>query len=455
MAGEVRYTTTSDNVRIAYAVMGEGPPLVLFPNIFASFSLMHELPWYEDFAERVSEGRTLIRYDERGTGLSQREVEDVRAVSTSKDVEAVLDALGLERASLLAGGPLGSVAIWFAASRPERVAALVVFGTSARLRDTNTGEVVAALAHLARNNWDTLARTLASMSLRRPPEEATKLARIYMRSVTGDFVARYMKDSLDLDLSRSLGDITARTLVMHSEADGFYPFAGGQNLAAQIPNAHLLPLEGNLSLTTLADKTKMVTDAINSFLDENPETRRLAGYPKSSGRPDRVQSSSMAVIMFADVADSTALTEQMGDTVFRVKARQLEGALRSAIRENVGTAIEGKLLGDGVLAVFTSARQAIEAALVCGAAGSQASLPLHLGLHAGDIIREENNVYGGAVNIASRISGLSAPGEVLVSETVRSLARTSAGVRFEDRGRRKLKGVAEPARVWAVMGEES
>ena len=155
MAGEVRYTTTSDDVRIAYAAMGEGPPLVLFPNIFASFSLMHELPWYEDFVQRVSEGRTLIRYDQRGTGLSQREVEDVRAVSTSKDVEAVLDALGLERASLLAGGPLGSVAIWFAASRPERVAALVVFGTSARLRDTNTGEVVAALAHLARNNWDT------------------------------------------------------------------------------------------------------------------------------------------------------------------------------------------------------------------------------------------------------------------------------------------------------------
>ena len=109
------------------------------------------------------------------------------------------------------------------------------------------------------------------------------------------------------------------------------------------------------------------------------------------------------------------------------------------------------LLGDGVLAVFTSARQAIEAAVACGSAGSDAGLPLHLGLHAGDVIREENNVYGGAVNIASRISGLSAPGEVLVSDTVRSLARTSAGVRFEDRGEQALKGVGETVRVWAVL----
>ena len=103
-----------------------------------------------------------------------------------------------------------------------------------------------------------------------------------------------------------------------------------------------------------------------------------------------------------------------------------------------------------MLAVFTSARQAIEAALACAAAGNDATLPLHLGLHAGDVIREENNVYGGAVNIASRISGLSAPGEVLVSDTVRSLARTSAGVSFEDRGEHTLKGVAEPQRVFAV-----
>src|SRR5439155_2165863 len=112
--------------------------------------------------------------------------------------------------------------------------------------------------------------------------------------------------------------------------------------------------------------------------------------------------SGMTAILFADIADSTGLTERLGDAAFRSKARQLDAALRTVIREHSGTPIEGKLLGDGVLAVFTSARQAIEAALACGRAGGDAGLPLHLGLHAGDVIREENNVYGGAVNIASR-----------------------------------------------------
>jgi class 3 adenylate cyclase len=161
----------------------------------------------------------------------------------------------------------------------------------------------------------------------------------------------------------------------------------------------------------------------------------------------------MTAILFADIADSTALTESLGDAAFRAKARDLDVALRTVIREHAGTPIEGKLLGDGVLAVFTSARQAIEAALSCAKAGAEATLPLHLGLHAGDIIREANNVYGGAVNVASRIAGLSAPGEVLVSETVRSLARTSGGVSFEDRGRRRLKGVGETVRIWAVKSE--
>jgi adenylate cyclase len=162
----------------------------------------------------------------------------------------------------------------------------------------------------------------------------------------------------------------------------------------------------------------------------------------------------MAVILFADIVESTALTEEMGDAAFRAKARELDTSLREIIREQSGTPVEGKLVGDGVLAVFTSARQAIECALHCGAAGDSVDLRLHLGIHAGDVIREENNVYGGAVNIAARIAGASAPGEVLVSDTVRGLARTSAGVSFDDRGEQTLKGIAEPQRLFAVRARE-
>jgi class 3 adenylate cyclase len=198
-----------------------------------------------------------------------------------------------------------------------------------------------------------------------------------------------------------------------------------------------MPLEGDIGHASFGDISYL--DKVKEFLDEGRAQVDRSDVPSGT-----------AIILFADIADSTALTERLGDAAFRAKARDLDAALRTVIRDHAGTPIEGKLLGDGVLAVFTSARQAIAAALACGAAGVSAGMPLHLGLHAGDVIREDNNVYGGAVNIASRISGLASPGEVLVSDTVRSLARTSAGVTFEDRGEHALKGVGDTMRLYEV-----
>jgi len=158
-----------------------------------------------------------------------------------------------------------------------------------------------------------------------------------------------------------------------------------------------------------------------------------------------------AIILFADIADSTSLTERMGDAQFRAKTRDLDTELRSVIRECAGAPVEGRLVGDGLMAVFASAQGAIDCALRCRNVGDQGGLLLHLGLHAGDVIREGNNVYGGAVNIAARVAGAAGAGEVLVSDTVRGLARTSATASFEDRGEHALKGVADPQRLWAVQ----
>src|SRR5207245_10207795 len=125
-----------------------------------------------------------------------------------------------------------------------------------------------------------------------------------------------------------------------------------------------------------------VTEPIDQSLRATPDR-------SPNAEPSPSIPSGTAVILFADIADSTALTERLGDAAFRAKARDLDAALRTVIRDHSGTAIDGKLLGDGVLAVFTSARQAIEAALACAQAGAEASLPLHLGLHAGDVIRQD------------------------------------------------------------------
>lgn len=159
----------------------------------------------------------------------------------------------------------------------------------------------------------------------------------------------------------------------------------------------------------------------------------------------------MAVILFADIVDSTVLTERMGDSAFRALARRLDAGLRATIRECSGRPIEGKLLGDGVLAIFDSAQRAVECAMRCSREGSTIGLPLHVGLHAGDVIREANNVFGGAVNIAARVAAASGPGEVLVSDTVRNLARTSSDVAFEDRGAHDLKGIGEPLRLFRAQ----
>jgi len=154
--------------------------------------------------------------------------------------------------------------------------------------------------------------------------------------------------------------------------------------------------------------------------------------------------------LFADIADSTALTEHMGDSTFRARARQLDASLRRDIANHQGTRIEGKLLGDGVLVTFASAHKAVDCALAFRLSGNEAALPLHIGIHAGDVIHEDSNVYGGAVNIAARISDASDTGEILVSETVRGLARTSTQVEFSDRGDYVLKGIGEKHRLYAV-----
>jgi class 3 adenylate cyclase len=243
----------------------------------------------------------------------------------------------------------------------------------------------------------------------------------------------------EFDVTDLLPHVQAPTLVMHRRQIPWLSVDMAKELVSGIPDSRLALLEGTSVAMYLGDM-EAVASAIDEFLGESEEP----------ARPSTELPSGTAVILFADIVDSTALTERLGDAAFRAKARELDGALRGVIRECSGTPVEGKVLGDGVLAVFTSARQAIDCALRCNSAGESVGLQLHLGIHAGDVIREGNNVYGGAVNIAARIAGVSAPGEVLVSDTVRGLARTSAGVTFDDRGERSLKGVSEPVRLFAV-----
>jgi class 3 adenylate cyclase len=176
-------------------------------------------------------------------------------------------------------------------------------------------------------------------------------------------------------------------------------------------------------------------------------TTRLSGE-KTPAAP--VVGAETAVILFTDIADSTALTERLGDAAYVAKAGEFERTLRRTVRDCNGEDIEGVTLGDGVLAVFSSGTQAIECATRAHECARDAGFRLHVGIHAGDVLRTGSAVHGGAVNIAARVCDAAPPGETLVSDTVRSLARTATSVQFDDRGLHQFKGVSDPHHVFAV-----
>jgi class 3 adenylate cyclase len=437
MEPRIQYAKTKDGVNIAYWTLGEGAPLVSIPAAeFSHIQLEWQAPqvrrWYEGLAEK----RMLVRYDGRGTGLSDRDVADYSLDALVLDLEAVIDRLGLERMTLLGLYGFGPVAIAYAARHPERVSHLILWLANARGGDRSPA--LQALYDLGEKDWSLYTDAMAGLFGGRH-DEVPAAARFFRESVTPEAAKAIIDASREFDVASLLPRVTSLTLVLHRRQYKVLDVDVAKRLASTIPDAHLVLLEGDSPFVGVGDM-EAVLAAIDEFLGEGEEAP-AAELPEG-----------MAVILFADIAESTALTERMGDAAFRAKARELDTFLRSVIRECAGTPVEGKVLGDGVLAVFTSARQAIECALRCNLASEPVGLRLHLGIHAGDVIREGNNVYGGAVNIAARIAGASAPGEVLVSDTVRGLARTSAGVTFDDRGEQTLKGIAEPQRLFAVRG---
>jgi class 3 adenylate cyclase len=438
----IQYARTKDGVSIAFFTLGEGMPVVYMPSlpwshIQLEWQALESRGWYECLSER----RMLVRYDNRGSGLSERDVVDFSLDAHLMDLTAVVDRVGLERFVLFASSHAGPVAIAYAAHHPERVTHLILWCTWARTADYTQMPAVGGMRELMRSDWELYTESFGHAAAGfEGGEGARRMAAFFREAVQRETVLATMEGADEFASTDLLPLVKSPTLVMHRRWLGGLEVTLARAIVSGIPDARLAALEGASPLAFVGDM-EAVLRAINEFLGEGEETPPAPDLPEG-----------MAVLLFADIAESTALTEQLGDAAFRAKAREMDTSLRSVVRDSGGTPVEGKVLGDGVLAVFTSARQAIDCALRCEAAGEPLGLRLHLGIHAGDVIREGNNVYGGAVNIAARIAAASAPGEVLVSDVLRGLARTSAGVTFDDRGEHELKGVGEPQRLFAVRG---
>jgi len=440
---EVRYCITEDGVSIAYAVIGGGlhTPLLIGPS--APFSHIRgavrgAMPGFQVGGlplGAISKSRPVATFDFRGCGLSDRKVDDLSMEALERDLYAVIERLGWERFALHGMGMTGPIVIKYAAEHPERVSSLVLRETYARAAEMGRIPRMRALGAVLREDWESylilMEHTMAG------GEVTTK--GILAEMSTPELIRAFAAATPTYNATAFVSRIAARTLVLGRDD---MPVPSGdmlRQLGARIRDARVVMAKGGL------EGIQESFEIIEAFLAEDDAQQR---QPAPSSSADGAS----AVILFTDIVDSTALTERLGDGRFREMSRALDAGLRAAIREAGGEAIAGKLLGDGVLATFPSAAQAIDGARRCLALSAASELGLHIGLHAGDVIREDNNVYGGAVNIASRVCGLSAPGEILVSDVVRGMARTSAGVEFEDRGEQEMKGVSEAVRVYAVLG---
>jgi class 3 adenylate cyclase len=441
---QIRYVRSSDGTRIAVYMIDESrerPPFIYVPVVGGIGSANEwESPDVQSGLARIGERRPVLWFDPRGTGLSDRDVTDFSLDAWTADLDAVVRHASERSVDLCVRSFSGPIGMAYAARNPGRVHRLILWSSIIAGRDFRTPPVWRVTAPLAELDLDFFVR-VRFLHAYGWTETGRRLAEAAKGSITREAMNASWAAARAFDASEQLAEVRCPTLVVHHAGNEWVPVETARRIAATVPDARLVTVNRVSSdwPGPLQEEPEESARIMLDFLDEDAPTGTTAALPEGT-----------AVIFFADIVDSTGHTERMGDAAFRSQAREVDRHLRAIIREHGGAVVEGKVMGDGVMAVFRSTARAIE----CGIAGHDATLgselQLRIGLHAGDVIREEGNVFGGAVNIAARISALSAPGEVLVSDIVRGLARTSAGVVFDDRGEHALKGVADAQRVYAV-----
>ena len=307
MEPRIQYAKTSDGVNIGYWTMGEGMPLV-FPGypVAPAQTLTEDRKWYE----RLALSLQLIRFDHRGVGISDREPVDYSLEAQALDVLAVMDHLGTAEFALLGAWDSGPGMIAFAANHPHRVSSLILYNTYARGADIKTPPEMRGLRALLDKNWELYVETFARVNMGWDDESARQWAQALRRDVTPKAYRDAVTRSRQFDVTDLLPRVTCPTLVVHKRDLAYLGVATARRIAAGIPNARLLLLEGRLPTTV--DVAEPLGDAIDEFLTLAPSPS-----PPQPADPGPPAASGTAVILFADIANSTGLTERIGDAAFR------------------------------------------------------------------------------------------------------------------------------------------
>jgi len=446
MEPRIQYAQTADGVSIAFWTLGEGMPLVHMPrHPFSHVELEWQIPEMRRWYERLAQKRMLVRYDGRGSGLSQRNVADYSLDALVLDLGAVVDHLGLEAFALLGHMRTGPVAIAYAARHPERVSHLLLWCAHARTSDLLQSPQAEALVALMDQDWGLFTETAAHVVMGWSEGEPARRFAAFMREcITPEEVRAAYASILEFDVTALLPQLKSPTLVLQRRQVAYPEVHIASGLASRIPGARLALLEGT-SLAPYLGDMEAVLAAIDEFLGEGEEA---AAGPAPSG---------LVTILFTDIEGSTSLTQRLGDAKAQEVLREHNRIVRDALKAHGGS--EVKALGDGFMASFSSATRALECAIAMQqafAAHSEAAeepIRVRIGLNAGEPIAEAEDLFGTAVNLAARIAAQAAGGEILVANVVRELA-AGKGFLFADRGDVALRGFEDPVRLYEVHWRE-
>jgi class 3 adenylate cyclase len=447
MEREVRYCTTEDGVRIAYRCEGRGYPLVVPPVFVEAFEEDASFPEYVSFLNELGRTFTIVRYDSRGTGLSRRDVTDASHGAMVRDLAAVCRAIDVPRLSLLGSTLAGPRAIDFAAGGDQQVDALILHGTYASPSAVMSADQLRSLADLARVNWELASQVFADTSVRAEfPDFGPRIAALYRVSASGEFVSDFLLQNYETgDVRHLLERVTVPTLILHSVHDQTFPFSQAQELAAGVPNARLIALEGTVHHMSLGDAPYII-DRIRGFIAEY--TGGTAPSEPSSGSLRPLQ-----VVLFTDLVGHTEMMRRLGDRAGREALREHERITRDTLAQHGG--VELKTMGDGFMATFPSAIGAMDCAIALQRAfaehAEQSPEPfrVRMGLNAGEPLQDGADVFGLSVILAARVAAQADGGEILIPEPVRHLL-TGKDYVFADRGEYFLKGFEDRMRLFEV-----
>jgi class 3 adenylate cyclase len=408
-------------------------------------------PGWRGWYERLAENRKVVRYDGRGSGLSDRNVADYSVDAHLLDLQAVVQRLRVQTLVLVGPSTGAPVAIAYAARNPEAVSQLVLW--CAWTWEGRTQSRTQAFRALLHGDWELYTEAVAHASLGWSEGEEAHRHAAFLRECAKAEAARAIFRALaEFDVTAVLSQVRSPTLILQRRqvpavgVGGVEVVEVARGLASGIPDARLALLEGASIFPWVGDMEAALA-AIDEFLGEGEEPTAKTEVPVAGA---------FRTVLFTDLAGSTSMMQRLGDEKGRAVLRTHERIVREALKAHGGT--EVKTMGDGFMASFSSATRALECAIAMQRAfadhseSAEEPIRVRIGLNAGEPIAEDEDLFGTAVILAARIAARADGGEILASDVVRQLV-AGKGFLFSDHGDVQLRGFEDPVRLYEVCWE--